>query len=280
MAFLYQRSWTAMPWTPCAERAAILWVQPDAAAPTKRFCPPLSLQNLDRRLRVSITMAGFHSRGRDGTTMLACRQELPRKRFPEPTNAIGTYPSHQAERRRADAPRRPERERRRGCRVARGNRTRNGGIAGSRRSANPTAGVDLVDHDRIRRRPGGADHAERRPDERALEDFLVDKGLGGHVFRVPHSPTGRHPGGTGHGEVRTLLARGLRIAGGGVAHGQRDVARGHVFARADTEARLALAEEVAGRLPLVGIHRLVAVVAPAITLPRMKRLRSRRRRFP
>src|SRR6185503_6034804 len=106
----------------------------------------------------------------------------------------------------------------------------------------------LVDHDRIGRRPGGADHPERRPDERALEDLLVDKGLGVDVLQVPDAATGLQLGVTGHGEVRTLLARGLRIAGGGVAHRQRDVARGHVLARADAEARLALAEEVARRL--------------------------------
>src|SRR5207245_2121909 len=126
---------------------------------------------------------------------------------------------------------------------------------------------DLVDHDRIGRRPGGADHPERRPDERALENFLVDKGLRVDVFQVPDTATGLHLGVAGHGEVRSLLARGLRVAGGGVAHRQRDVARGHVLAGADAEARLALVEEVARRLPLVGVHRLVAVVAPAIALP-------------
>src|SRR5438552_17288107 len=38
-----------------------------------------------------------------------------------------------------------------------------------------------------------------------------------------------------HREVRTLLARGLRVAGGRIAHGQRDVTRGHVLAGADAD---------------------------------------------
>src|SRR5207244_5784608 len=66
--------------------------------------------------------------------------------------------------------------------------------------------------------------------------------------------------------VRTLLARGLRVAGGRIAHGQRDVTRGHVLAGADAEAGLSLVEEVACRLALLGLHRLVAVVAPAVAL--------------
>src|SRR5438552_12206838 len=69
-----------------------------------------------------------------------------------------------------------------------------------------------------------------------------------------------------HREVRTLLARGLRVAGGRIAHGQRDVTRGHVLAGADAEAGLSLVEEVACRLALLGLHRLVAVVAPAVAL--------------
>src|SRR5438552_17040055 len=36
-----------------------------------------------------------------------------------------------------------------------------------------------------------------------------------------------------HREVRTLLARGRRVPGGRIAHGQRDLTRGHVLAGAD-----------------------------------------------
>jgi hypothetical protein len=45
---------------------------------------------------------------------------------------------------------------------------------------------------------------------------------------------------TGHREVRSLLAGGLRVARGGIAHGHRDVTRRHAFARADAEPGLAL----------------------------------------
>jgi len=40
----------------------------------------------------------------------------------------------------------------------------------------------LVDHDRIGRRSGRADHLERRPDEGALEDLLVDERLRIDIF--------------------------------------------------------------------------------------------------
>src|SRR5262249_37738981 len=88
----------------------------------------------------------------------------------------------------------------------------------------PERGVrrSLVDHDRIGRRSGGADHPERRPDESALEDLLVDERLGVDVLKVPDAATGLHLGVTGHREIRPLLAGGLRVACGRVAHGQRD----------------------------------------------------------
>src|SRR5262249_23929338 len=70
---------------------------------------------------------------------------------------------------------------------------------------------------------------------------------------------------------RTLLARWLRVARRGVAHGQCDVPRREVFAGADTEAGLALVEEITGGLALLGLHRHVAVVAPAVALPGVQR---------
>src|SRR5262245_28439947 len=129
----------------------------------------------------------------------------------------------------------------------------------------------LVQHDRIAGRSGGADDAERRPDERSLQDLLIDEGLGVDVLEVPDAPPGLHLGVARDGEVRSLLARGLSVARRGVAHGHRDVPRGEILARADAEAGLALVEQVAGRLPLVGVHRLVAVVAPAVALAGVKR---------
>ena len=118
----------------------------------------------------------------------------------------------------------------------------------------PAAGRNFerfsVEHHRVAGRARGADHPQRRPDERALVDLVVHERLGVHVLQVPDAPAGHHLGVAMHGVVGPHLARGLSVVGGGVAHGQRDVTRGHVLAGADAEARLALPEEVARRLPL------------------------------
>src|SRR5215471_1343824 len=140
-----------------------------------------------------------------------------------------------------------------------------------RRRVSPPRWFRLVEHDGIAGRAGGADDAKRRPDERALQDLLVHEGLRVHVLQVPDAPPRLHLAMAGHGEVRSLLARGLGIAGRGVAHGERDVAGGHVLAGADAKTRLALLEEIAGRLALLRLHGLVPVVAPAVPLPRVER---------
>src|SRR5262249_9753652 len=127
----------------------------------------------------------------------------------------------------------------------------------------PRAPKSSIQHYGVAGRAGGADDAERRPDEGALVDLPVDQRLGVDVLQVPDAAAGLHLAVAGHGEVLSLLARRLGVARGGVAHGQRDVPRGHVLAGADPEAGLALAEQVARGLALVGVHALEAVVAPA-----------------
>src|SRR5262249_8120396 len=129
----------------------------------------------------------------------------------------------------------------------------------------------LVKHHRVPGRPRRADDSERRPDERAFHDLVGHERLGVHVLEIPDPPSRLHLGVAGHGEVRTLLARWLRVARRGVAHGQCDVPRREVFAGADTEAGLALVEEITGGLALLGLHRLVAVIAPAVALPGVQR---------
>src|SRR5215470_19494589 len=140
-----------------------------------------------------------------------------------------------------------------------------------RRRVSPPRWSRLVEHDGIAGRAGGADDPKRRPDEGGLHNFLVHEGLRVHVLQVPDAPPRLHLAVAGYGEVRSLLARGLGIAGRGVAHGERDVAGGHVLAGTDAEARLAFLEEITGRLALLGLHGLVAVVAPAVPLPRVER---------
>src|SRR5215471_12259089 len=85
-----------------------------------------------------------------------------------------------------------------------------------RRRVSPPRWSWLVEHDRIARRAGGANDPERRPDERTLQDLLVDECLGVHVLQVPDASACLHLGVARHGEVRPLLARGLRIAGRGI----------------------------------------------------------------
>src|SRR3989475_5432297 len=110
--------------------------------------------------------------------------------------------------------------------------------------------VQLVEHHRIAGRAGGANDPQRRPDERALEDLLVDERLGVDVLQVPDAPAGLHLGVAGHRAIGPLLPPGLRVARRRIAHGQRDVPRGQVLAGAEAEAGLLLLEQVAGRLAL------------------------------
>src|SRR5207249_3517136 len=110
--------------------------------------------------------------------------------------------------------------------------------------------IQLLEHHRIAGRAGGANDPQRRPDERALEDLLVDERLGVDVLQVPDAPAGLHLRVAGHREVGSLLPRGLRVARRRIAHGQRDVPRGQVLAGAEAEAGLPLVEEVPGRLAL------------------------------
>src|SRR5262249_25536305 len=124
---------------------------------------------------------------------------------------------------------------------------------------------------RIARRAGGADDAQRRPDECAFEDLGVDERLRVDVFEIPNPATRLHLGVARHGDIRPLLAGRLRVARGGVAHGQRDVARGHVVAGADAEAGLALGPDIAGGLALIGVHALVLVIAPGVALAGVER---------
>src|SRR5207247_654935 len=132
------------------------------------------------------------------------------------------------------------------------------GFAGARRALGGMGGhfgaphIQLVEHHRIAGRAGGANDPQRRPDERALEDLLVDERLGVDVLQVPDAPAGLHLRVAGHREVGPLLPRGLRVARRRIAHGQRDVPRGQVLAGAEAEAGLPLVEEVAGRLALGG----------------------------
>src|SRR5206468_7016471 len=72
--------------------------------------------------------------------------------------------------------------------------------------------MSLVEHHRIAGRAGSANDPQRRPDERALEDLLVDERLGVDVLRVPDAPAGLHLRVAGHREVGPLLPRGLRVA--------------------------------------------------------------------
>src|SRR5207247_231376 len=92
--------------------------------------------------------------------------------------------------------------------------------------------MSLVEHHRIAGRAGSANDPQRRPDERALEDLLVDARLGVDVLQVPDAPAGLHLRVAGHREVGPLLPRGLRVARRRIAHGQRDVPRGQVLAGA------------------------------------------------
>src|SRR5437773_1478594 len=52
--------------------------------------------------------------------------------------------------------------------------------------------MSLVEHHRIAGRAGSANDPQRRPDERALEDLLVDERLGVDVLQVPDAPAGLH----------------------------------------------------------------------------------------
>src|SRR5213593_2790601 len=72
--------------------------------------------------------------------------------------------------------------------------------------------MSLVEHHRIAGGAGGANDPQRRPDERALEDLLVDERLGVDVLQVPDAPAGLHLRVAGHREVGPLLPRGLRVA--------------------------------------------------------------------
>src|SRR5438094_8652302 len=140
--------------------------------------------------------------------------------------------------------------------------------------------MSLVEHHRIAGRAGGANDPQRRPDERALEDLLVDERLGVDVLQVPDAPAGLHLRVAGHREVGPLLPRGLRVARRRIAHGQRDVPRGQVLAGAEAEAGLPLVEEVAGRLALGGVHGFVPIIAPAVALPGVQRHAVPRRDVP
>src|SRR6266581_1240261 len=120
----------------------------------------------------------------------------------------------------------------------------------------------LVENHRIAGRASGADDPQGRPDECAFEDLLVDERLGVDILEVPDAATSLQLGVAGDGVVGTLLTRRLSV----VAHGQRDVARGHVLAGADSKAGLALVEEIARRLALIRVQGLVAVIAPAVPL--------------
>src|SRR5262245_40108152 len=127
--------------------------------------------------------------------------------------------------------------------------------------------LNLVQHHRVPGRTGGTDDPQRRPDKRPFEDFLVDERFRVDILKIPDAPTRLHLGVARHGEVRTLLARGLCVARRRIAHRERNVSRRQVFAGAYPEARFALAEKVARRLPLISTHGLVAIVAPTVALP-------------
>src|SRR5262244_3626044 len=86
----------------------------------------------------------------------------------------------------------------------------------------PRAPKSSIQHYGVAGRAGGADDAERLPDEGALVDLPVDQRLGVDVLQVPDAAAGLHLAVAGQGEVLSLLARRLGVARGGVAHGQRD----------------------------------------------------------
>src|SRR3989454_6053464 len=82
--------------------------------------------------------------------------------------------------------------------------------------------IQLVEHHRIAGRAGGANDPQRRPDERALEDLLVDERLAVDVLQVPDAPAGLHLPVARHPEGGPPPPRGLPVAPRRIAHGQPD----------------------------------------------------------
>ena len=121
-----------------------------------------------------------------------------------------------------------------------------------------------VQSHRVARRTRPAHDLERRPHEHELIDAILEQLGELEVLEIPDAVLGLEVHMAGVGLARVLAGDGL--GGEGIATRQGDLPLGEIFARADAEARLALAELLPPlRLFLGGEGRPLGA-APEITV--------------